>query len=241
MQLAQVEPGLRTGFLLWAPYECGRRPGSTTQCGRFDWDNVLNCIVPAKAIGIKDSLMRLFCFVLFLWGTALAPAEDHAANISPGRKDVESLAAGEEMTLQAQHQAEQGSAKVKTANLFFDPVRYRPMAAKVTGLKESAVSLDGAWRIDPNPDQDSRAKSLTAASWGNFQAPGQWAQQGYEIPRDKTVALVREFAIPAEWAGYRIFLRFDAIHGGTHYWLNGNSLGYNENLFTPLELGTTAA
>src|SRR5258708_14273421 len=77
MQLAQVEPGLRTGFLLWAPYESVRRPGSTTQCGRFDWDNVLNCIVPAKAIGIKDSLMRLFCFVLFLWGTALAPAEDH--------------------------------------------------------------------------------------------------------------------------------------------------------------------
>ena len=52
-------------------------------------------------------------------------------------------------------------------------------------------------------------------SWGNFQVPGQWAQQGYDIPQDKTVAMAREFTIPAEWAGYRIFLRFDAIHGGT--------------------------
>jgi hypothetical protein len=185
--------------------------------------------------------MRSFCFVLFLWGTARAPAEDHAASFSSERKEVESLAAGEEMTLLVQDQTGKGSTKVETANLFFDPVRYRPMAAKVMGLKESAVSLDGAWRIDPKPDQDSRTKPLTAASWGNFQVPGQWAQQGYEIPREKTAALAREFTIPAEWAGYRIFLRFDAIHGGTHYWLNGYPLGYSENLFTPVEWEITDA
>ena len=65
--------------------------------------------------------------------------------------------------------------------------------------------------------------------------PGQWAQQGYDIPKDKTAAVAKEFTIPAKWAEYRIFLRFDAIHGGTHYWLNGQPLGYSENLFTPVE------
>ena len=60
-------------------------------------------------------------------------------------------------------------------------------------------------------------------------------------PRDKATALAREFTIPAEWAGYRIFLRFDAIHGGTHYWLNGQPLGYSENLFTPVEWEITDA
>ncbi len=38
-----------------------------------------------------------------------------------------------------------------------------------------------------------------------------------------------------EWSDRRIFLRFDAIHAGTHYWLNGVRLGYSENLFTPVE------
>ncbi|MDE3066925.1 MAG: twin-arginine translocation signal domain-containing protein [Verrucomicrobiota bacterium] len=123
----------------------------------------------------------------------------------------------------------------------FKPVRYRPMAAKVMGLTQNTISLNGAWRIDPMPGPDVREQPLEAANWDNFQVPGQWAQQGYAIPLDKTVALAREFAIPAEWDGYRIFLRFDAIHGGTHYWLNGEPLGYGENLFTPVEWEITDA
>jgi beta-galactosidase len=123
----------------------------------------------------------------------------------------------------------------------FELVHYRPIAAKVLGLKTSLVSLDGAWRIDPKPGQDVREKPLNAASWGNFHVPGQWELQGYDIPRDTNAALAREFTFPANWAGYRIFLRFDAIHGGTRYWLNGKPLGYSENLFTPVEWEITEA
>jgi hypothetical protein len=124
---------------------------------------------------------------------------------------------------------------LSTANGPFAPVRYRPMAARVTGLKQNTISLDGTWRIDPKSVQNVREQPLNAASWGNFQVPGQWVQQGYDIPQDKTATLAKEFTVPAKWAGYRIFLRFDAIHGGTHYWLNGQPLGYSENLFTPVE------
>jgi beta-galactosidase/beta-glucuronidase len=127
------------------------------------------------------------------------------------------------------------------ANGPFAPVRYRPMATRVTGLRQNSISLNGTWRIDPKPDQNVREKHLNAASWGNLQVPGQWVQQGYDIPQDKTAALAKEFMVPAQWSGYRIFLRFDAIHGGTHYWLNGRPLGYSENLFTPVEWEITDA
>lgn len=123
----------------------------------------------------------------------------------------------------------------------FAPVRNRPMAARVTGLMQNTISLDGAWRIDPKPVHEAREQPLHAASWGNFQVPGQWLQQGYDVPQDKTAALAKEFLVPAEWAGCRVFLRFDAIHGGTHYWLNGQRLGYSENLFTPVEWEITDA
>jgi hypothetical protein len=130
---------------------------------------------------------------------------------------------------------------LSNTNGLFAPVRYRPMAARVTGLKQSTISLDGKWWIDPKFVQNVREQPLNAASWGNFQVPGQWVQQGYDIPQDKTAALAKEFAVPEQWAGYRVFLRFDAIHGGTHYWLNGQPLGYSENLFTPVEWEITDA
>lgn len=123
----------------------------------------------------------------------------------------------------------------------FEPVRYRPIAVSVTGLKASAVSLDGAWRVDPAPSDAVRQQPLAAANWHKFQVPGQWAQQGFDIPQDKTAAVATEFSIPAEWAGYRVFLRFNAIHAGTRYWLNGQALGYSENLFTPVEWEITGA
>ncbi len=123
----------------------------------------------------------------------------------------------------------------------FAPVHYRPMASKVTGLTNNAISLNGAWRIDPKPRENVGEHPLNAVTWGNFHVPGQWAQQGYDLPLDKSAALAREFDIPAEWAGHRIYLRFDAIHGGTHYWVNGKPLGYSENLFTPVEWEITDA
>ncbi|HEX3624125.1 MAG TPA: glycoside hydrolase family 2 TIM barrel-domain containing protein [Verrucomicrobiae bacterium] len=123
----------------------------------------------------------------------------------------------------------------------FVPIRYRPMPSKVIGLRKNSVFLNGPWLIDPNPNQNVRENPLSASSWGPFNVPGQWAQQGYDIPLEKTVAMAKEFGISRNWAGYRIFLRFDAIHAGAHYWLNGKPLGYSENLFTPVEWEITGA
>ena len=181
--------------------------------------------------------------------TALVPGRVDGVVASSGpegvfsfsRKEIEALSGGDELQLTVRHGEQGASTILKKTDCFFEPVRYRPIAAKSGGLKKNTVSLDGAWRIDPKPDQDVREKPLNAASWGKFQVPGQWAQQGYDIARDQTAALAREFTIPAEWAGYRLFLRFDAIHGGTHYWLNGKLLGYSENLFTPVEWEITDA
>ena len=46
-------------------------------------------------------------------------------------------------------------------------------------------------------------------------------QQGFDVPQDKPVAVAREFLVPKAWAGNRLMLRFDAVHAGTRYWLNG--------------------
>lgn len=121
----------------------------------------------------------------------------------------------------------------------FTPVHYRPLPAQVTGLKDFQQSLDGTWKIHPEAAEKLQSKSLDAAEWKDIQVPGQWKQQGFDLPRDRIVAMAKEFSIPKEWAGRRIFLRFNAIHAGTNCWLNGQPLGYSENLFTPVEWDIT--
>jgi len=123
----------------------------------------------------------------------------------------------------------------------FEPLRYRPIPTRQSGLARAEVSLDGPWLIHPEAVEDARKLPLDADGWKPFSVPGQWVQQGYDLPRDRAVAVAREVAIPAAWRGRRIILRFDAIHAGTDYWLNGTHLGRSENLFTPVEWDVTDA
>ncbi len=151
------------------------------------------------------------------------------------RSSIEDATPREDLRIMASSEGQETSKTIPIADQLFEPVRYRPIPARVAGLKSNTVSLDGIWRIDPKPADVMLEKPLSTKGWADFRVPGQWAEQGFDIPKDAHAALAREFTVPKEWAGYRIFLRFDAIHGGTHYWLNGKALGYSENLFTPVE------
>lgn len=139
--------------------------------------------------------------------------------------------------------AAQGEATftVPEEQMTFRPVRYIPIPAAVSGLKSNQISLDGKWRFNPRCPDNISDGSTDGADWHDFRVPGQWRQQGYDIPQDQPVALAREFDLPAQWAGRRIMLRFEAVHAGTDYWLNGKKLGYSENLFTPVEWDITDA
>ncbi|MHB8866599.1 MAG: glycoside hydrolase family 2 protein [Pirellulaceae bacterium] len=130
--------------------------------------------------------------------------------------------------------------RVPAAQLEFEAVRYRPLPTAVGRLDEFHQSLDGTWRIDPQPTDDVRERPLDDPSWNDLSVPGQWKQQGFDIPTAQRVAMGREFAVAENWSGHRIFLRFDAIHAGTDYWLNGQHLGHSERLFTPVEWEITS-
>lgn len=175
-----------------------------------------------------------------------------------------------ELQLTVTHEGATAARAVPASDLFFQPVRYRPIPAEVGGLKDPQMSLDGVWRINLSASDEVRKAPLDAKGWGNLNVPGQWVQQGYDVPQDKAVAMAKEFEIPAAWKGYRLILRFDAIHAGTRYWLNGKpisppldkggrgeveveaapaaasaahdtSASYSENLFTPVEWDITDA
>jgi hypothetical protein len=141
----------------------------------------------------------------------------------------------------ARHQGLEAVQTVSLSELYMELPSFMPMSTRVGGLKAPELKLDGLWRIHPSPPTNFQAMPTTGAGWSNLVVPGQFLQQGFDIPRDQDAAVATRFTIPAAWAGKRIFLRFEAVHGRAHYWLNGQSLGVSENVKTPVEFDVTAA
>ena len=53
---------------------------------------------------------------------------------------------------------------------------------------------------------------------------------------DNPVGLYRtRFEVPAEWKGRSVFVHFAGVQSAYYVWLNGQSLGYKEDAFTPGE------
>jgi len=114
----------------------------------------------------------------------------------------------------------------------------RPIPAEVANLQSPEILLDGTWQIAwpvPKGFQDGQ----TNAGWKEYKVPGQWLQQGFDIPKEQAAVVVREFKIPDNWHNYRVFLRFDSMHANSHYWLNGKELGTSQRLYTPVEFEIT--
>ena len=141
----------------------------------------------------------------------------------------------------ARHDGMEATANVRFDELRFDEPVIRPIPSRVAGIGQVQVLLDGVWQIWPMVREGSNDEAGHVENARDFVVPGQWLQQGFDFPRDREVGLGREFAAPSEWGGKRVFLRFDAVHGGADYWLNGQKLGYSENLFTPIEFDVTDA
>ena len=51
----------------------------------------------------------------------------------------------------------------------------------------------------------------------------------------------RTFAVPADWKGRRVILRFDGVDSAAYVWLNGKFVGYTEDARLPAEFDVTDA
>jgi len=181
----------------------------------------------------------------------IAGAEVHAAGLAAttgedGRfeLDLALLAAKDRdgtVLVSARHGGMCVETRVPLAELRFDGPVFRPIAHRMRGIERTEIRLDGTWRIHPSRPEDLATDESESPGWSDFRVPGQWTQQGFDIPRDATVGVAKTFQVPSAWAGQRVFLRFEAIHGGATYWLNGTRLGSSENLFTPVEFDITDA
>ncbi len=110
--------------------------------------------------------------------------------------------------------------------------------------------------------------SYDVSSWKTIPVPSCWQLQGYgtaeytnftfpfkndqprvtsEPPQDWTAyeerdpvgSYRRDFEVPADWNGRRIFITFDGVDSNLYLWINGERVGYSTNSRAPAEFDIT--
>lgn len=107
------------------------------------------------------------------------------------------------------------------------------------GEKEQWFRPDANWPVMPRPGDAPEAN-------GSIRVPGIWDNQGYgtETPkvRHNFVGLGwyrRTIAVPADWAGRRVFLSIGGVHRYAKVWVNGHYLGEHIGYLSEFEFDVT--
>ena len=128
-------------------------------------------------------------------------------------------------------------------------------------------SLNGRWKFrwSPRPADrpaDFYRNDFDDSAWPTIPVPANWEREGYgvaiytnikypfhpngrptppELPVDKDpVGSYRHhFAVPADWNGRDVYLRFGAVSSAYYLWVNGRLVGYNEGSKDPAEFDVT--
>ena len=106
------------------------------------------------------------------------------------------------------------------------------------------------------------------SGWKTIPVPSCWQMQGYGVPeytnftypfkndpprvmgepsrdwtayenRDPVGSYRRDFEVPADWKGRRVFLTFDGVDSNLLLWINGQRVGYSTNSRAPAEFDLT--
>lgn len=102
-------------------------------------------------------------------------------------------------------------------------------ADAVHGVNAPTLSLNGTWNFQFSPQ----------SKWSTIQVPGEAVMQGYAIEHGKPIFYRRQVAVPSDFAGKSIFLRFDGVYSKARLWVNGKYVAQHAGGFTRWEVDLT--
>lgn len=125
------------------------------------------------------------------------------------------------------------------------------------------LSLDGNWKFQWSPTPDQRPKDFyktdfNVINWKEISVPSNWELKGYGIPiytnitypfpknppyidhSDNPVGSYRRYIeIPDDWNNRRVFIHFEGGTSALYVWVNGQKVGYTQNVKSPAEFDIT--
>ncbi len=92
---------------------------------------------------------------------------------------------------------------------------------QTAGVAQPVVSLNGTWKFHAHPPADYWSQAIGKDAWQEYPVPSCTFSQGVDMPADAEYAYHRAVAVPKDFAGKRVFLRFDGITGKSQIWIDG--------------------
>ncbi len=141
---------------------------------------------------------------------------------------------------------------------------FRSVADALSSDRDQAQMelLNGDWKFNFATDEELAPKEFYAEDynsddWATIPVPSCWEMEGYGYPiytnstypfpanppyidrTNPTGCYIKEFTVPAEWAGDRVILHFGGVYSGFYVWVNGTKVGYSEDSCLPAEFDIT--
>ncbi|WP_328472824.1 glycoside hydrolase family 2 protein [Streptomyces sp. NBC_00448] len=115
-----------------------------------------------------------------------------------------------------------------------------PLPDTVSGVRTPTVPLTTGWRYTTSPPASFWAKGTDTSSWHPIAVPGEPALQGETVPSNTECAYAVSVAVPADFAGKRVLLRFDGVYSDARLWVNGTPVRTHDGGFTTWYADITA-
>ncbi len=106
-----------------------------------------------------------------------------------------------------------------------EPSRIALWPKAVNGVATPRVCLDGTWKLTLHPPDEPYRSDVDCAAWSDVQVPGELAMHGFDIESDTAYPYKRMFAVPEDFAGCQVILRFESVHSDATVWVNGIQVG----------------
>ncbi len=126
------------------------------------------------------------------------------------------------------------------------------------------ISLNGTWKFNWVRKPVDRPlnfykENYNVSRWDEIAVPGNWELLGYGIPiytdsaypfppdppnipsdYNPVGSYRRDFDIPENWDGRKVFLHFGGVKSAMYVWINGVKIGFSQGSKTPAEFDITA-
>lgn len=125
-------------------------------------------------------------------------------------------------------------------------------------------SLNGTWKFSfvkkpADRPKDFYKNDFDVSDWSDISVPGNWELQGFGVPIYTDVSYPfpanppfiphdfnpvgsykRNFTIPKEWAGKKVYIHFGSVKSAFYLWINGEKVGYSQGSKVPAEFNITS-
>jgi beta-galactosidase len=109
----------------------------------------------------------------------------------------------------------------------------------ITGTAEPVISLNGTWKFTMNPPENFFMNEVSCSSWKDILIPGECSMQGFAIKYNTPYVYKTLIAIPSDYKGKKIKLRFEGVYSYARVWVNGIFIRDHSGGFTAWDCDIT--